>query len=124
MVRGGGVWGKCNIGGSREWREVIPAAEYLRMSYYEKWTSGLMDLLVKSGLVTPAEIDSGKRAKGSAKAPPPLTAAKVPTLGKGASTKRDVQVTPRFRVGQLVHTHNINPTGHTRLPRYARGKVG
>jgi nitrile hydratase subunit beta len=124
MVRAMGVWGKWNIDASRHSREVIPAAEYLRMSYYEKWTTGLIELLVKSGLVTQAEIDSGKRARGSAKATPPLTAAAVPTLGKGASTKRDVQVTPRFRVGQLVHAHNINPTGHTRLPRYARGKVG
>jgi nitrile hydratase len=27
-------------------------------------------------------------------------------------------------VGQLVRAHNINPIGHTRLPRYARGKTG
>ena len=124
MVRAMGVWGKWNIDASRHSREVIPAAEYLRMSYYEKWTTGLIELLVKSGLVTQAEIESGKRAKGSAKATPPLTAAKVPTLGKGASTKRDVQVAPRFQVGQQVRAHNINPIGHTRLPRYARGKAG
>jgi nitrile hydratase len=124
MVRAMGVWGKWNIDASRHSREVIPAAEYLRMSYYEKWTAGFIELLVKSGLVTQAEIESGKRARGSAKATPPLTAAKVPTLGKGASTKRDVQVTPHFQVGQQVRAHNINPLGHTRLPRYARGKIG
>jgi nitrile hydratase len=27
-------------------------------------------------------------------------------------------------VGQRVRARNINPAGHTRLPRYARGKAG
>ncbi len=31
---------------------------------------------------------------------------------------------PRFKVGDLVRTKNQHPMGHTRLPRYARGKVG
>jgi nitrile hydratase len=30
----------------------------------------------------------------------------------------------RFKAGDRVHSLNINPTGHTRLPRYARGKLG
>ena len=29
-----------------------------------------------------------------------------------------------FKVGQRVRARNLNPTGHTRLPRYARGKLG
>jgi len=33
-------------------------------------------------------------------------------------------VKPKFRVGQRVRTLNINPPGHTRLPRYARDKRG
>jgi hypothetical protein len=35
-----------------------------------------------------------------------------------------VVVTARFQAGQRVRARNINPFGHTRLPRYARGKVG
>jgi nitrile hydratase len=31
---------------------------------------------------------------------------------------------PRFQIGDAVRTRNINPTGHTRLPRYARDKRG
>ena len=34
------------------------------------------------------------------------------------------ELTPRFTVGEAVVTLNIHPTGHTRLPRYARGKQG
>src|SRR5215468_10871279 len=30
----------------------------------------------------------------------------------------------RFKSGDSVRTRNINPTTHTRLPRYARGKLG
>jgi nitrile hydratase len=29
-----------------------------------------------------------------------------------------------FTVGERVRARNINPTSHTRLPRYARGKTG
>ena len=31
---------------------------------------------------------------------------------------------PRFQVGQRVRARNMHPAGHTRLPRYARGKLG
>ena len=125
MYRAAGAWRKWNIDAARHWRELIPPVEYLRMSYYEKWYAGLVELLVAGGLVTRAEIESGTRAQGSAKAIPPLTAQKVPaTEAKGASTSRDVAVAPLFQVGQRVRARVINPTGHTRLPRYARGKSG
>jgi nitrile hydratase beta subunit len=120
-----GAWGKWNLDASRHSREVIPPADYLRMSYYEKWLTGLVDLAIKSGLVTRAEVESGKAARGSAKAAPPLTADKVsPLVGRGASAKRDVPAAPRFQAGQRVRARNMHPLGHTRLPRYARGKQG
>ncbi|MGH9108678.1 MAG: SH3-like domain-containing protein [Acidimicrobiales bacterium] len=31
---------------------------------------------------------------------------------------------PRFHRGDTARTRNFHPTGHTRLPRYARGKRG
>jgi nitrile hydratase beta subunit len=116
---------KWNIDAGRYEIELIPAAEYLRMSYYEKWTARLEKLLVKSGLVTQAEIDTGKPAPGLPKATPALTADKVPMmLRSGALASRNLQVAQRFQIGQQVRARNINPTGHTRLPRYARGKIG
>jgi nitrile hydratase subunit beta len=119
------AWRKWNIDAARHSREVIPPAEYLRMSYYEKWFAGQVQLLVKSGLVTAAEIESGVPAPGAAKATPPLTVEKIPTtLANRINASRDVQVTPRFQAGQRVRARNINPIGHTRLPRYARGKTG
>ena len=47
------------------------------MSYYEKWFVRLVTLLVKTGMVTRAEIESGKPAPGSPKLTPPLHAERV-----------------------------------------------
>jgi nitrile hydratase subunit beta len=123
LVRAGG--GRWNIDAGRYEIERIPAAEYLRMSYYERWAWRLPIQVVKMGLVTQAEVDSGTPAAGSAKATPQLTAATVPAMvATRVSTKRDVNVKATFKRGQRVRARNIHPTGHTRLPRYARGKVG
>jgi nitrile hydratase subunit beta len=119
------AWRKWNIDAARHSREVIPPAEYLRMSYYEKWFAGQIELLVKSGLVTAAEIESGVPTPGTAKATPPLTVEKIPTtLANRINASRDVKVAPRFQAGQRVRARNMHPVGHTRLPRYARGKTG
>jgi nitrile hydratase len=36
----------------------------------------------------------------------------------------DVDLPARFKAGDEIVTRNINPKGHTRLPRYARAKKG
>lgn len=125
MFIAAGAWGKWNLDAFRHTREVLPPDDYLRVSYYEQWLSGLLDLLVRRGLVTAAEIASGVPAPGEPEASPPLTADKIPAaLPNRIHAHRDVKVCPRFQVGQRVRARNIHPTGHTRLPRYARGKVG
>ena len=121
----GSAWGKWNLDAMRHAIERIPPADYLRMSYYEKWLAALVDLVTGRGLVTRAELESGKPAAGSAKATPPVKAEGVPALiARGNPVKRDVAIAARFQVGQRVRGRNINPTTHTRLPRYARGKLG
>jgi nitrile hydratase subunit beta len=119
------AWGKWTTDASRHAVELIPAPEYLRMSYYEQRLHALVELMVKSGLVTRAEVESGKPAQGSPKARPALIAGAVSGMvAKGKPASRDVQVVARFNVGQTVRARNIHPTGHTRLPRYVRGKLG
>jgi len=125
LNRAVGAWGKWSIDASRHVKERIPPDQYLRISYYEKFLIGMTELLVASGLVTRAEVESGEPARDSRKATPPLTADKVPQLvANGVPARRNTPVTPKFRVGQRVRARNLNPTGHTRLPRYARGKLG
>ena len=41
---------------------------------------------------------------------------------RGARVNEDVPA--KFKTGDRVLTRNINPVGHTRLPRYARGRHG
>ena len=119
------AWRKWNLDADRFENEVIPPEEYLRSSYYERWFTVLVALSVKHGLVTRAEVESGKPATGSPKATPKLTPAGVlPLLALGTLGARDVTVPPQFKVGDRVRARNINPVGHTRLPRYARGKLG
>jgi len=126
MVLATFAWRKWNLDAFRHTREVLPPEDYLRLSYYDQWFSGLRDLLVRRGLVTAAEIESGVPAPETAKATPPLTADKISPVPLSARIHafRDVAVSASFRVGERVRARNINPLGHTRLPRYARGKSG
>jgi len=125
MLLAAGAWHRWNLDAFRYTREVLPPVDYLTANYYEQWLSGLVRLLVGRGLLTSEEVESGKPAKGTVKVTPPLTSDKIPAaLPNRIHAQRDVNVAPRFQVGQRVRAHNINPVGHTRLPRYARGRYG
>jgi nitrile hydratase beta subunit len=104
--------------------ENLPAAEYLRKSYYELWLTSLTERLVASELVTRSEIESGRGALGSTKAALAVSPADAVAAIFRVPARRKESVTARFQAGQLVRARNINPVTHTRLPRYARGKVG
>ena len=119
------VPGDWSISADRYQKELIPPADYLRMPYYEKILVGLVDLMVKTKMVTLAEVQSGKPGAPAAPAVHVLKASEVASVvAKGLPSTRNVAATPHFHVGQRVRARNINPVGHTRLPRYARGKVG
>ncbi len=125
LRRATAAWGKWNIDFTRHEVELVPPTDYLRMSYYERQFAAFPEMLVKRSLLTRAEIESGTPSEGSPKKVPPLTDEKVAVLvAKGVPTSRDVPVAPRFQAGQRVRTRNMHPLGHTRLPRYARGKMG
>ena len=105
--------------------ESLPAVEYLGKTYYEHWYAAVVELLIQNGVATREEIASGKLAKGSVKSVPalkPADAAKLPFLVPQVMLKIDLP--QRFSAGQKVRARNINPEGHTRLPRYVRGHVG
>ena len=123
VVRAAG--GRQNLDNSRHQLELLPPADYLRMSYYERWAARLFKQVVERGVVTREELESGKAAAGSTKVTPAVTADMVPALvTRRDSARRDVPARPRFKVGQRVRARNFHPAGHTRLPRYARGKTG
>jgi nitrile hydratase subunit beta len=114
-----------NIDAGRHQRELIPAADYLRMSYYEKWFAALCEMLLEKGLVTEAELRDGRADPAAARGQPRLLAdAVTAALSRQGSYLRDAASPPRFQPGERVRTRNLNPTGHTRLPRYARSRLG
>jgi nitrile hydratase len=96
------------------------------MSYYEKWLAAFVEMLASSGLITREEIANGKPRQGSVKSVPALKASEAGSVPFRipAEMLKTAGVTPRFRIGQTVRARNINPAGHTRLPRYVRGRTG
>jgi nitrile hydratase len=116
-----GRFGRGRWGNTRFDLERIPAADYLRMSYYERWFTIVVNRLLASGLITNDELASG-RADPLRPAPvlPPQDARPL----TASAARQNSKVTSRFKIGQQVRGRNINPVGHTRMPRYTRGKVG
>jgi nitrile hydratase subunit beta len=103
-----GAGGEWNIDASRFAREDRPPAEYLGKTYYELWLAGLERLLAERGY--PSK---------------PLRAEDVDAmLARGGPASRASDRPARFAAGDRVRTRNIHPHTHTRLPRYARDKVG
>jgi nitrile hydratase subunit beta len=124
-----GFLGKWNIDQGRFAREQMPPAEYLATTYYEHWLFGLQKLLNDRGLVSHGELAARRTNPASPAAP--VTGARRLVAGDvekalrtSRTSKADEDVPPRHKVGDRVVTGNIHPLGHTRLPRYARGKRG
>jgi nitrile hydratase len=120
-----GFLGRWNIDMGRFAREQMPPAAYLATTYYEHWLYGLERLLVERGLLTAGELGT-MRARGPAAGVTALGVDDVPRAlrNRRAARMEDDLAAPRFKAGDRVRTKNLNPTSHTRLPRYARDKVG
>jgi len=113
-----------NIDAGRHRIELLPAAEYLRMSYYEKWLTRVEQLLVAGGFITSEELATGRADPAAPKSTPVRPADTVQAaLTAPYSYARDAGP-PAFAVGDRVRARNLHPKGHTRLPRYVRGHVG
>jgi nitrile hydratase beta subunit len=120
-----GATGEWNLDESRFARENRPPADYLGRTYYEIWLGGLERQLADRGLVAPREVEAERPLGDARPVRRTLAAADVAkTLGRGGPTRRDPPRAARFAVGDRVRALNIHPTGHTRLPRYVRGRVG
>ena len=120
-----GALGRWNLDIARHARERIPPATYLASSYYEIWLRGMITLLKENGLITAEEIESGKPSAPAQGNLPILKGDMVQgVLAKGGPSSRPSPAPAQYKPGDKVRTRNIHPTGHTRLPRYARGHAG
>ena len=68
-LRAMGIW---NLDAWRYQIELLHPADYLRMSYYERWLRINEELLVKHGLVTLTELAAGTPDVHAAKSVPAL----------------------------------------------------
>ena len=120
-----GSLGHWTLDESRHARESLPPAVYYTSSYFEIWTRALETLLLRHGLISQAELAAPEAAPEGPPHPRRLAADRVPvTLARGGPTDRALDTPPRFARGDRVRARNIHPTGHTRLPRYVRGRFG
>ncbi len=127
LVRAVGSLGRWNSDMSRHARERQHPVDYLRHSYYENWLAGLEILLVESGLVTAEELASGKASQLADEAlrKRVLQGEDVTAVeARGSLAAMPADAPPRFRPSDRVRARNRHPTGHTREPRYVRGRVG
>ena len=101
--------------------------DYWRNSYYENWLAGLERLLVEYDVVSADELHSGN-SQGlapSALRDARLTLAQVHQAGEeSADVPVENAIVAKFKAGDRVRAVNHHPIGHTRAPRYIRGKVG
>ena len=112
------------IDGGRASLETLPPLTYLAASYYQRWFLGLEKRVVAHGLVGEDEIKAGKSLRAGRRLNRKLTVADVPTTNRRGNFERPAPAPAKFKAGDKVRARNINPTTHTRLPRYARGKQG
>ncbi len=108
-------------GSGRQLREKMPADEYLRASYYERWqwsnerrgegeVDGWVERL-REGAPVPEHVDA-------------MQAARVLDVVRTA-TEELAPVGPLgYAVGNRIRVRQLDPSGHTRCPRYVRGVEG
>ena len=118
-----GFHGRWNIDTSRHARENRHPLDYLSSSYFELWLKGVERLAVDTGMISAEELATGEAA-GVAADPPPDPTRVAAILAKGASAKLDDDVPAKFVAGARVLVRDITTTGHTRVPRYCRGRIG
>jgi len=97
LAMGAGV---ANIDRFRHAIERLDPVEYLSAGYYGRWL-GAFELLVREFRENGEQLESAE-----------------------PGSIRSVVAPARFAPGDVVRARNLQPAGHTRLPGYARGKLG
>lgn len=113
-----------NIDMFRDAQERLPASTYLGVSYYERWLLALAQCAEEKGLVSADELEAGQALHAGPAVSRVMGKESAPAGFIRASFGRPVTRPARFRKGDRVRTINEHPEGHTRLPRYARDKLG
>ena len=123
--------GLVNIDEFRHAIERMPPAEYLNTPLLRPLAERPRTLARREGH---PHRPGGSRARGSTSGAPGRPAVRRVRSPRSPSSRQHRPnpraayerpgPAPRYSLGERVRARNVHPTGHTRLPRYARGKRG
>jgi nitrile hydratase beta subunit len=115
----------ANLHAFRHAIERVPPADYLA-GYYGRWLLGAQNLLQDSGVVSREEVTArAARLSGQHPAEPAQPELRKPDMASGGpGNLRSIDAPPAYAVGDAVRTRDLDPSGHTRLPRYVRRRTG
>jgi nitrile hydratase beta subunit len=110
----------------RHVRELIGTEDYLNRPYFDSWAQTDMAAMINAGMFTYAELESGisETAPLGQIDPMDYDAVLQHNATMGRKFEHPVDEPAKYAVGQTVVTNALGHDGHTRLPEYARGKVG
>ncbi|MFK7731496.1 MAG: nitrile hydratase subunit beta [Pseudomonadales bacterium] len=109
--------------------ESLPPGDYLSLSYFERWLHSMLQQLEETRALPLAQLED-------------IRLGNVPSEQETKSSKNKsadqlaelfMHNTPmppprmakaRFKPGDKVRSQKMHSAGHTRLPRYARGRLG
>ena len=107
-----------NVDEYRHSIERIDPVRYLDSRYYERVLTGVTTLLIEKGFLSLAEIE--ERVGG----PFPLARPARPNIHDGHKGSIDDPAKPRFSLGDRIRVRENHQPGHTRVPKYVRGRTG
>ncbi|MGW4908652.1 nitrile hydratase subunit beta [Streptomyces sp. NPDC004270] len=121
-VASGGV----NTDAFRHALERLDRAAYFDDGYYGRWLNGGELMLADSSILAPGAVDARARnLRGEHVPEPPVPEPARPDYAPTApGSLRSLDTEPAFAAGDRVRARATSVPGHTRLPRYARGRTG
>lgn len=99
---------------------------YFADGYYGRWLNASEEMLIESGILAPGAVDVRvRRNQGEDIEDLPVPQECKPDYAAtGPGSLREVEEPPAFAVGARVRARDVEPSGHTKLVRYVRGKTG
>ncbi|MEU9451836.1 nitrile hydratase subunit beta [Streptomyces sp. NPDC048277] len=115
-----------NLDSFRHALERLDRTHYFDDGYFGRWLNAGELRLIDSAVLAPGAIDARARnLRGEHVAEPPVPEPDLPEYSMTAEgTLRSLGTAPVFSVGERVRAKDMPVPGHTRLPRYVRGRAG